>query len=1426
MPRYTTRGIATGKKLTFDWDGDQPPTRKDILRIEGEQLDKELADAEAAAPPPAPRKSYFEMVGDNLKGIAQSIGDWVPMPGGPAIPTPRVLESGRTFAEGLSQAITGDGPEQYPRIAGATKAAKGLFGAIGGPATLAGAALAPIPTAAALGAISFGQPAIRSGIESTIPDAPEEVKDVIDLGSSAALGLGAGYLTAPKTPLPIKPQETGLSTWVRKGQRPGIPPGQRPPSNEGPRPFSGRPYQVFEPPQGLPPGGVNYEATPRTGRVGAAPGRPLLEAPPEGVAPAQSPVRIPPPIEPTITDPYVAWRSQNFRQTPQGLWEDPHSFVNYTEEALRQMYEGNRPAVGRTGVVELDATKPPVPAQTAPVPKPTLGELLTEHNVVRPTAVEPYENAWSGPIPPGMRTIEMEQVFEPTQPGIVPAPKIPLASMLQNKGLEPVQPTGLSTQEFWENAPETRVERQQLYNELFNAEPEPVAPPEPVAQPAPQPPTPQTKAEVQPQPQAEVKPTEVQPEPNRSAPEQKAPTAIDDLVSEALGNRKVETPAPQQQAPPSAPIVETKPAPAPKQEVKPPTSTVDDIVSQALGQVKPMQEAPLAPTKTTPPAKPAPPKGSSVVLDDAMKNKVLDFVKARRIGGVSQIQEKLGLTGDQAQAALTDLEKRGLIAQNGKNWAYKIAEDPKTRQVEPVPKPPQDVKPTKPGPVRPPVPTKQEPAPGPVKSIEPPKKEPNVDRVKAAEQEAADLMKKRQETAQLIKNQIADYESRGLADLAKKKRLAYKRYLKEVGLTDEQLFGTETPKTETKPPASKSSKTKLSPEEIEDIHRRIDELEAVEDKNGGMTANELKEYKELHKRLGFWADESGYSRMGAAIRRIIRGKQPENPSMPDPGSTHKYKGVSAFRSELGSMNRTLRESELPGAQELGRYLPRVEDLKQKFVGTFERKVANITKHFNKADRKKIGQLLDKFENPRTATGYDAQIVEAAAQLRSLLDDIHKMIPTGSRKGGGQTGYIRGYLTHIADLLEGDSMFSGVFKDMMDYHLGPLKAAKNLLTRERLDKATVDAEPGTVGEHGHGKPSSKFVEERVGKIKDIELDVNRILPLYIESVAKVIYDKPAIGKAIKMAAKIPESSAKELADWYIRNYARYDAYPGLENAWNTFTGRLMRVTARSLLGFDTRLFMLHAARAFTNILPELPTKYFMYGTKELFKSPYRNYEEAGRMGLLPNNVRPWTLKRPMEKIDTITNLLGIADYIPDAIAYNGFKKMFRDKGIGEAEASRMAVDATKDASLRVTPARSAKLFTRKLGIVRPYTQFRQQQFKIVEQFIDIFKKRDPAQLARLAVGAGTMMYVAKEMHIATWHLGPYIAKLNGPAYDRIYRALGKLAKGDIEGGATDLALLFTPGGISLSEQLKKGPSMIEEEEGPSTKDAIGAVGPIR
>lgn len=533
--------------------------------------------------------------------------------------------------------------------------------------------------------------------------------------------------------------------------------------------------------------------------------------------------------------------------------------------------------------------------------------------------------------------------------------------------------------------------------------------------------------------------------------------------------------------------------------------------------------------------------------------------------------------------------------------------------------------------------------------------------------------------------------------------------------------------------------------------------------------------------------------------------------LPPPGGARGGRGVSSIRAELGSVDKTLMSR--PETAPIAEGITQAFDKKLNWIAATERDLAKATQGLNKQQRITLGKMLDtgKYE-------LDPTLSNRAVMIKEQLDKIHTMIPGGIMEGGADVGFIENYLTHIRKSQLEPELVDGI-DQIWKYHVG--KPLSQMFSAGKMQK-TAGTSVGDMFRRGIGNPSSPFGLERTGQLASVEYDINKVLPAYTESIAKLIFDRTAVKNAKDVLARLPDKMAdgspntlKDLGKWYLTNYTRYDALPGLTQAWNAWSSRLMRTTARSMLGFSTGLQMLHLARIPANLYPEIPTKYLAYGVSQVAKKPLASWGEAARLGLLQNEIRPMQFKTTSQKIDSLIQLGSVADYLDRAIGYHGFKKMYIDQGMTEAAAGLKAVGSSKRASLMTDPSRPIKAFNPENSLggsaIRMTGQFKQVPVKIIEQYMQIAAKakQDPKAAARMIAGVG-LAVGAYEAGLKTWHVGPssFISELGGAFGTVAKKVWGALAKGDWETALTETVLWAIPGGYSIRRQLKSGLSMFE------------------
>lgn len=535
-------------------------------------------------------------------------------------------------------------------------------------------------------------------------------------------------------------------------------------------------------------------------------------------------------------------------------------------------------------------------------------------------------------------------------------------------------------------------------------------------------------------------------------------------------------------------------------------------------------------------------------------------------------------------------------------------------------------------------------------------------------------------------------------------------------------------------------------------------------------------------------------------------KVPTDNVLPKPGSARASKDINTGRAWLGSVDQTLMSR--PESAPIAATITSANDAKLGWIASTERELAQTTKGLGKADRVILGQILDGHDVPNASP----DVIQRAEQARKILDSVHEEA-TGAVPEA-KVGYIESYLTHID---KQDVDMKSAISSILDYHLGKNHPLVKWATEEPLSTRSGSG-VGDMYDKAMGDPSSPFIKERSDALRNLQYDVNKVFPAYIESMAKVIHDKPAVDQAKVLIGKLPDGSKlKELATWYVKNYTKYDSMPGLDEAWNNWSNQIARTTSRSMLGLNTGLQTLHAARLVGNLWPELGTKYTAKGLAKVALSPINSWHEASKLGLLSNEIRPLNFRTNMEKLDSIMNLFSTVDAVDKAVGYHGFKQKFMDQGMSPETAQMEALNATKKTSLTTDMARPIRAFTNegglKEGAMKLTTQYKQVPMKIVEQWMQVAAKakQDRKAAMRMVTGVGAVL-AAYEAGLHTFHVSPtnmIDLQMWGPSKQILTGITTDLAKGDVVSAVGKLALWLTPGGMSIKKQIEQGPSALEQ-----------------
>jgi hypothetical protein len=748
-------------------------------------------------------------------------------------------------------------------------------------------------------------------------------------------------------------------------------------------------------------------------------------------------------------------------------------------------------------------------------------------------------------------------------------------------------------------------------------------------------------------------------------------------------------------------------------------------------------------------------------------NDVLQMLKTRKNVTLSQLQTKLGIPGDVVKQTLQSLKQRGLITQKGATFNYnRVAGE--------------EIKPDEPEPESPP----------------------------------AQISPDRQQRLSDLQKMVGQAEDEG-----------------DDPEPIRHLLEQEEKAAEIEKSGTPEQKARL--QERDNLVKQARALEDKEESGQDLTPQEKRQLADAYKRVNameindFFRSEEGSSpsvnkRPGDDLNRSFferwayQAKNAVNPP--------EFADIRGLSAELGSPNRVLRDSGIPGAAEIGTRTPEVEVEKYKWLGTTLRQDADHLKDLTDDELTQVARALDvpgaELDDLKNSN-LPPRVKEAAVYMRGALDKTFAMFPEGVKKSGEDVGYLSGYLPHIAKQFGDDSYFQNAINDAANYFLGAPKGLTGLLTRDPAADWTGAPKPeGKASLYTPGTPGtprSPYVESRTGELKDYTLDLKRIIPMYRKLAAKVIFDKPHIDEARELLTQIPDDApqARAMAEAYLKNYADTpDGYDAIRTRWDAFTGPLMRAHARSLLGLSTRLFSLHGARLLSQIYPEVPTKYFAQGIADTLKDPIGTYQDLGRRGVLPANTVPWFFERTGAKVDRALQAFSGFDFVPDAVGWHGLNRMYLDQGFDPTTAGNMASNKVMDLSMRSTPARMQKMFQTH-GPLRPVLQYKQQIMKIAEQYttqpLDAVSRGDYGRLLRYIIGVGSTLAIGKELGIITAHLSSNIANFGGGAYGTIYSALKKGAK-DPAGALKDLVVAFgIPGGNEAKTILKTGlPSAVEKK----------------
>lgn len=569
-----------------------------------------------------------------------------------------------------------------------------------------------------------------------------------------------------------------------------------------------------------------------------------------------------------------------------------------------------------------------------------------------------------------------------------------------------------------------------------------------------------------------------------------------------------------------------------------------------------------------------------------------------------------------------------------------------------------------------------------------------------------------------------------------------------------------------------------------------------------LTHEELNRMRPVQKPLDIINSSPIVARSVEDINKIPPGQADVPPILMKNGND-----MSAFRAQTTSPHIAMEN--FPESIPVIKPIIDSNDEKLKWLATTERKFAQLSKGLNRQDRGSLMMIMNGEEVP----GASPDLYKRAQLAKNLTDSVYDLAKEKSEK---DIGFIDRYITHIQAQSEGIIESA---KSIISHQIGKESPLYRIFTGDIAAKEGHGI--NDYFEKGMGNPTSPFIKSRNlnAEIHPLETDYNRIMPIYLESMTKVIHDKPAIDSAMEALKTIPDGKLKEYLTGYIKNYSRYDADPELANAWNALTNQIATINARSVISFNPVIHAYHAGQLPANVWPELGTKYSTRGLAEFLSHPIQSYQELARNGLFSNMIRPMQFQTPAQKFDSVGYFMNMVESIVKGTGYYGFKQKALDSGMNDIDATMHAIQQTKNVTATIDPARHMRYFTPESNVIggqgsRLLKQYHQIPMKLVEQFAHAASnfKDDPAKVARYITGT-TVAGIGAAEGLHTLHISPatvattFFGGGGGQFIKVMENVIRYLGKGDIMGAAKQVAEWVTPAGASI----KKGMRFVSGEE---------------
>jgi hypothetical protein len=338
--------------------------------------------------------------------------------------------------------------------------------------------------------------------------------------------------------------------------------------------------------------------------------------------------------------------------------------------------------------------------------------------------------------------------------------------------------------------------------------------------------------------------------------------------------------------------------------------------------------------------------------------------------------------------------------------------------------------------------------------------------------------------------------------------------------------------------------------------------------------------------------------------------------------------------------------------------------------------------------------------------------------------------------------------------------------------------------------------------------SSHAEQRWDIIRpeDLEQSSDKLMRAYLESMSRLIFDKPAIQSANEMLQKLPDGPMKRNATWYVRNYARADALD-LSGELRKAQQTVANIGARSVLFGNSRLQLLHLTRAVMSVWPEFGTVPTIGAITDIAAHPIEAVKETHAAGLLRNWTVPKMMKGKMELLDDLGNFFDAGNTVAKTIAYKAAQYKYPDN-------PKAAIDAAARAEMITSPARGIEAIDH-LGPM--LAQFKSWLVKYGELQARAYIKAamEPsmeswAKAFRYMTAMAGLYETGKILGLHLFHMSYYSFQLGSTVLQTTNRIAEKLSSGKPDDAAIELVKFMLPGGHSLPRE-SKGSTIFQDED---------------